>query len=363
MDKALIINQHIQNGVKYYIRKQLVLHYKKRSNTSSFPFTQLLLFAFIYSLFIQFNSNSLALLDRVTNIEQNCKTIIENQVAILQRNYIAFHTLMQNYTENIDIELNNLASSLKCLSNEIRQVNATIPAPPITIKIEDDQVNLILKKIIIKLVNAKNNNLNYLTKHSLRLYSIQDYAHYLYTPPCELVPEISTIFSLEAFSLINNWIGYVGKYKLVFRASRDGYTGDNFYQKCSSYYPTVVIIKNNYGKIFGGYNPQAWSKPDLASSWSIKSDLSKETFIFSISMKKKFALIDQMTAIMANKDYGLSFGGWERLSLGNKCNITDSCTGNSAVSTFETAPVKDFIGRNDGIRFSVIDYEVFVIEN
>jgi hypothetical protein len=356
MNQENLINQQIKIAVASYIRK---LH-KKKLASSSFPYIQLLVFVFAYSLFIHSNNKSSAWLDMVSKIEQNCKSMIENQAVLLQ---LSFLKTIENFKGSIDQQLNQLASSHSRLSDEIKQVNASIPLPPITIKIEEDQVVLLMKKIILKFINARNNNLNYLTKDSVRLYDIQDYIHYLYTPQSELTPEISTIFSLDTFSLINKWIGYVGKYKLIFRASRDGYAGGDFYQKCHDYYPTIVIIKNNYGKIFGGYNPQAWSKPDPTLSWLLKSDFSKETFIFSISMKRKFALIDQMAAIMAHKDYGISFGGRGRLILGNMCNVTDSCTGDSMVNSFETAPVDEFVGRTDGVSFSVIDYEVFMIEN
>jgi hypothetical protein len=50
------------------------------------------------------------------------------------------------------------------------------------------------------------------------------------------------------------------KWKLLYRASVDGFSAKNFHSRCDGFKPTLTIIKeaaNNY--IFGGFTSAAWS--------------------------------------------------------------------------------------------------------
>ena len=49
------------------------------------------------------------------------------------------------------------------------------------------------------------------------------------------------------------------KWKLIYRATRDGFDANEFHFKCDSYQNSLVIIKSTYGNVFGGYTEQlAW---------------------------------------------------------------------------------------------------------
>jgi hypothetical protein len=57
---------------------------------------------------------------------------------------------------------------------------------------------------------------------------------------------------------LQQWLGDKCKWNLCYRASRDGWAGQDFHRHCDNKGPTVVLIKvNNY--IFGGYNDQNWA--------------------------------------------------------------------------------------------------------
>ncbi|CAB4393427.1 unnamed protein product [Rhizophagus irregularis] len=81
-----------------------------------------------------------------------------------------------------------------------------------------------------------------------------------------------------------NWInGIIGKarykFKLLYRASRDGNTAAAFHAKCDNKGATVVIVKiRNLDQIVGGYNPLFWD--------SSKTDKStKNSFLFKFTDK------------------------------------------------------------------------------
>ena len=57
---------------------------------------------------------------------------------------------------------------------------------------------------------------------------------------------------------LKEWVGFQ-KIELLFRASRDGLTHNNFYEKCNEQGPTIVLIKNKKGNIFGGYASASWN--------------------------------------------------------------------------------------------------------
>ena len=46
---------------------------------------------------------------------------------------------------------------------------------------------------------------------------------------------------------------------VVYRGSRDGFRAEDFHKKCDGRSHTVTIIKNDAGKIFGGYTSVKWT--------------------------------------------------------------------------------------------------------
>ena len=58
---------------------------------------------------------------------------------------------------------------------------------------------------------------------------------------------------------LREWFGSDRKWKLLYRASKDGYTASSFHSCCNGKGPTLVVIKSTEGWIFGGYTTQSWS--------------------------------------------------------------------------------------------------------
>ena len=85
--------------------------------------------------------------------------------------------------------------------------------------------------------------------------------------------------------MIKNWVSPNKNisFKLLYRATMDGDSHDNFYSKCNEA-PNIAFIKINDGRIIGGYTTVPWKSENN----SFISD--KETFIFSINSKEKYNL-------------------------------------------------------------------------
>ena len=161
--------------------------------------------------------------------------------------------------------------------------------------------------------------------------------------------------SKEEKELISNWIkeNTYKKFKLLYRASKDGDLMKTFHEKCDNKGPTVMLIKTNTGFRFGGYNPLFWDQ-----SGNYKSD--KLTFIFSLDKKKKYTLKSGQEQYSV---YGDS--SWIAFGSGHDIGIFDQCMRNntSYVNTpdsFNTTEKSELSGGQYNITVS--DYEVYSVE-
>ena len=84
---------------------------------------------------------------------------------------------------------------------------------------------------------------------------------------------------------LTSWISEKGKIKsinLLYRATRDGDTYKEFYNKCSNQGPTVSIINTKNGRKFGGFSFGEWT--DQRGILRIKD---KEAFLYILDNMKK----------------------------------------------------------------------------
>ena len=60
-------------------------------------------------------------------------------------------------------------------------------------------------------------------------------------------------------SVLKGWLpSQEGKWRLLFRASRDGFAAAAFHSKCDNKGPTVTIVKSG-NNIFGGFTEESWT--------------------------------------------------------------------------------------------------------
>jgi hypothetical protein len=80
---------------------------------------------------------------------------------------------------------------------------------------------------------------------------------------------------------ITEWLASAGKTsepKLLYRASRDGWSASDFHRMCDGKGATVTVVKSSDGYIFGGYTNVAWEEKGRYKS-------SAESFLFSLKDK------------------------------------------------------------------------------
>lgn len=93
------------------------------------------------------------------------------------------------------------------------------------------------------------------------------------------------------------------QWRLIYKASKDGFSSQNFHNFCDNQGETITVIKSSNGYIFGGYNPVNWT-----SSSVYTNDM--KTFLFSLVNAKGFnpTLIPSISG-KGNSTYGCSTYG------------------------------------------------------
>ncbi|PFX11604.1 uncharacterized protein LOC111319474 [Stylophora pistillata] len=165
----------------------------------------------------------------------------------------------------------------------------------------------------------------------------------------------------EHRSVLNRWLSpQDGKWKLLFRGSRDGFEAQTFHSKCDNRGPTVTIVKSgNY--IFGGFSEKSW---DSSGRWFRCS----QAFLFSMVNTNglgptKLQLFDNHEhAIYCETSCGPTFGEGHDLYISGDANVNSSsfaCLGNSYQCP--TGQVAETFLAGSG-NFTVTDYEVFELQ-
>jgi len=120
------------------------------------------------------------------------------------------------------------------------------------------------------------------------------------------------------------------KWKLLYRASRDGFSPSTFHKLCDDKGATMTVIKsseNNGGWIFGGFTTQSWKDAVIRTGSWFRSD--DQAFMFTLTNPHlipptKYSIIEdkQKHAMYANDKYGPSFGYFD-LSISQQSNVID----------------------------------------
>jgi len=160
--------------------------------------------------------------------------------------------------------------------------------------------------------------------------------------------------------------GQKKKWKLLYRASQDGFSASSFHTKCNNQGPTISIVESSNGNIFGGYHSVSWTSSNNYQN-------APQNFLFLIKAQKgvKLKLPCQMKANSNGSSYGSydyyiygpTWGGGHDLCIYGDCNSNNSSYSNLG-HTF-TPPDGFTYGGNakdllaGSYNFTVKEYEVY----
>ena len=143
---------------------------------------------------------------------------------------------------------------------------------------------------------------------------------------------------------------------MLFSTSKDGDSSLTFHKYCDGESPTVIIVRDTSGIKFGGYSTQSWSQSTCGAS----NSRAPCSFIFNLSNKKRYDLIDQLntSAIGRSNTYGPTFGEGHDLYISDECrsNANSKCK----KSSYNTGNNNLFV-LSGSTNFQVSIYEVFKV--
>jgi len=168
----------------------------------------------------------------------------------------------------------------------------------------------------------------------------------------------SKILTFAGWSKINKMFPIkVKQYELLYRGSRDGFDSNFFHAKCDGFGPTLTVIKNSFGKTFGGYSPVSW---DSSSGWTAGT---VDFFIFHLDENLKFPWF-QNYSIHRSASYGPTFGQGHEIYINQRPSATEGSyvQMNSTSYRIENKLTNaQFAGTNSN-NWRVVEIEVFAIK-
>ena len=169
----------------------------------------------------------------------------------------------------------------------------------------------------------------------------------------------SDIIDQEDKKILNSWINLNNNktIKLLYKASRDGDSYQDFYRLCEDKGPTITIALTTKGYKFGGFTSLSWKNPHNGENCN-KYYEDKNSFIFSLNKKRKYySKIGYNNQVCMWSDRGPSFGGGNDMTLYNNC-LHNNKSYNKCPLTYQTEKYE----LNGGEEYyTVKDYEVYSI--
>jgi hypothetical protein len=178
-------------------------------------------------------------------------------------------------------------------------------------------------------------------------------------------PNSNLVTAFHAEYLVKWYEGPTKSWKIIYRASTDGFKAKDFHDKCDNIGETFTMIKTTNGSLFGGYTPIPWT-----SGGGAKWD--PNTFLFSlrsasrkdpVKMKNDGSYSANTYSIYCLKKAGPTFGGGCDICIANNSNVNTQSLSNFGHSftlngyVYDTEEAKSFLAGS--LYFQVSEIEVF----
>ena len=167
---------------------------------------------------------------------------------------------------------------------------------------------------------------------------------------------------------INSLDELTSKFCLLYRGSENNFDANKFHELCDGKGPTLILVRSEKQKLFGGYSKTLWHSNNTFSKGS-------GSFLFSLSQQTKHELIQgrEGYAIRGGKGNGPIFGGYSNgdrdLRISHSCNQQNngeksfSNLGNSYClpnnMTVDSIEANTYLSGSNNEFFKVEEYEVF----
>ena len=251
--------------------------------------------------------------------------ITKLNISFLKRNF--YFKKVVNSLSNMTGSNQIMNISKKSLANKKKRES------PIAIDIDEEEL----------LIENKNKNQN--KNNEFATHHIQKE---LFQP--ELFGGNSTILANSMIQMIHKWLPLRYNWldwNLIFKLSKDGSSMITFYDKCYNSGPTILIVKDNGGYIFGVFLNESWTnKPTKFFGGG-------DTFVFRVYPNpKKFGWKKggNRFFVLGQND-GITIGGGEHVALRLQNNLSNGISQHS--DTFDNSVL------SSSEDFKVVSLEVW----
>ena len=231
--------------------------------------------------------------------------------------------IIKNEKQKLNNEIDTLKKNNKQLNSEIN-----------TMKEEYNKMKLKIEEHNKEINNLKENPDKYITKSEIMK-----------------IDEKEMLYK-EIENKMNKRIKEINK---LYQATKDGGDPINFHSKCDNIPNTLVLIKSEGNRRFGGFTPIPWK-----SEGGYIKDPENKTFIFSLDNKKIYYLKDINYGVYHYKESGPCFGGGRDIAI-DRNPLKENTLYTSQYSY-------DYKGNSNALsefnflnRGKVLEYEVFQV--
>ena len=134
----------------------------------------------------------------------------------------------------------------------------------------------------------------------------------------KIVKNEKELYFIKSLLKHNKIFDEKAKLNLIYRATEDGFSADNFHTKCDNKPKTLSIIYTKYGNIIGGYSTVTWDKNRLNYSGD------SNAFLFNISKRTLNIRNGNGNEIYSHSGYHLTYGSAHDLYI---CNNSQQSNG------------------------------------
>jgi len=273
--------------------------------------------------------------EMIKTIQNLSEMLIESNKKnnILEKKFQDLQNKIIHIIETLEIQKEQINKSEELQKNLIKKIELMqIEQSKNLEKIHNSQIKTFeeMQYELLKKIELKNENNN------LKIVSVIQQEHKL-----NLYLNISEILKSEEIPILIDWINtsqfYPNSFKLLYRASEDGKSYNDFHNKCDNKGPTVSFIRTTNGNRFGGFTTHAWDQ-----TGNFKSN-DPHCFIFSLDKGTKLSCHDLRYVIYCGTSNGVNFGG------------SDICISNEFDSTSYAACPYSYCKNEDITTFYLLD--------
>ena len=147
--------------------------------------------------------------------------------------------------------------------------------------------------------------------------------------------------------------------KKLYQATIDGGDSKYFHSKCDNIPNTLVLVKSEGNRRFGGFTPIPW-KSEKKEIWL--NDKDNKTFVFSLDNKKIYYLKSGRDAVYHYKESGPCFGSGRDIAIDRNPIKENTLYTNQGLFSFDYKGDKKSLSEYQSpYKLKALEYEVFQI--